>query len=1002
MAYIALYRNYRPSNFSEVAGQKHIIKTIKNAVINQKISHAYLFSGQRGIGKTTIARILAKAVNCLNPVNGEPCNECANCKAISNNETPDIIEIDAASNNGVDEMRFLLEKVNFLPSSLNKKVYIIDEVHMLSISAFNALLKTLEEPPVHVMFVLATTEPHKIPMTILSRCQRFDFKQLTNKEIVSRLEEICLSEDIDIENDALYAVAEAAEGGMRDAVNILDQVNSYATSTIKLEDIDSVTGRVSNYKLIELLTAFNNHDASTALKIVDELIDMGKEISRLTNNLVQFLRDILLYKNNVNSIEHKNIYDTTEFKDLVTVLDPTLIFFYIDTLMDVVNKLRYSNSSKIYLEVAIMKIISTNKEDLVVKDRMSDIEDKINDGNVVLGSNVSKELEIKVSEVELKINKVVEELTRLNIQEFKDLTIGKLNLLEDVASVSATLPKQVDDKIESLEMQIAGLNVSKNVETTSYDDSALIERIEKLENKPSVDLSKYDNLAIEIEKLQNVPSVDLSKYDSLPLEIENLRNKINDLSNNINNMNNKVEETQPVVTEVIKESNVDNSRIETIEENIDQLMSYIVDFEAQNRGNNKVSNEDLIKYQKDVEELKENYFTLIGKIVNNELGVSHEPAESNIDIAAIKEEIKAEVLENIEIPTVDNSMNDELLNDILVKYETLKAEIEQNSESVNSEFSELKESSISQSNSLEELRGEYSLLNNKINDVNNLIDELTEKVNGLNNTNIDDKVKDIYKYVDDVKEYNLKLSMKFNELQKTITETKATPVVVSKPIVQQPVIKEEVVSAPVVEETSVEEEVNTVVVNSPRKVVEKEQPVLSEVKEVNETEKIFDVRIVEKILHESRKEEMRAEKAILANGWSKLATNANNTTAPIAKLLRDGSLIANGESSLLIVYAMASYCNRLMTPKVHKEAKDILRITFGKEYDFIALPESTWQEKRKEYYSQYGIGIKYPKLSPINNPELKVVVVKEESENKDRAFDKVASIFGYKNVRRED
>ncbi len=1000
MAYIALYRNYRPSNFSEVAGQKHIIKTIKNAVVNQKISHAYLFSGQRGIGKTTIARILAKAVNCLNPINGEPCNECANCKAVSNNETPDIIEIDAASNNGVDEMRFLLEKVNFLPSSLNKKVYIIDEVHMLSISAFNALLKTLEEPPVHVMFVLATTEPHKIPMTILSRCQRFDFKQLTNKEIVSRLEEICLSEDIDIENDALYAVAEAAEGGMRDAVNILDQVNSYATSTIKLEDIDSVTGRVSNYKLIELLTAFNNRDASTALKIVDELIDMGKEISRLTNNLVQFLRDILLYKNNVSSVEHKNIYDTPEFKELVNNLDPTLIFFYIDTLMDVVNKLRFSNSSKIYLEVAIMKIISTNKEDLIVKDKMNEIEDKINDGNVVFGSGVSKELEFKVSEVELKINKVVEELTRLNIQEFKDSTIGKLNLLEDVASVSASLPKQVDDKIEALEMQIAGLNISKNVETASYDDTSLVERIEKLENVPSVDLSKYDNLALEVEKLQNVPSVDLSKYDNLALEIEKLQNEILSLSNEINNLPKSLENVQTITKEV----DVDNSRIETIEENIDQLMSYIVDFEAQNRGNNKVSNEDLVNYQKDVEELKENYFVLINKIVNGDLGTGTEidtKGSNDIDLAAIKEEVKAVVLESIEIPTVDNSMNDELLNDILVKYETLKTSLEQNNESLNTEIMNLKELSNSQVTSCDELHNEFNSLSEKINETNNLINELTEKVNGLDNLNIDDKVKDIYKYVDDVKEYNLKLSMKVNELQKSVNESKNAPVVTPKPVVTQPVIKQEAVEQVETVEAP-KEEVNTVVVNSPRKVVEKEETILNQVKEVNETEKIFDVRIVEKILHESRKEEMRNEKANLVNGWNKLATNANNTTAPIAKLLRDGNLIANGESSLLIVYAMASYCNRLMTPKVHKEAMDILRITFGKEYDFIALPENTWQEKRKEYYSQYGIGIKYPKLTQINNPELKVVVVKEETENKDRAFDKVASIFGYKNVRRED
>ena len=253
MAYVALYRTYRPKNFGEVIGQKHIIKTLKNAVAENKTSHAYIFSGLRGIGKTTIARILARAVNCENPIDGEPCNQCKNCLAILNDETTDIVELDAASNNGVDEMREILEKVNFLPSVLRKKVYIIDEAHMLSTAAFNALLKTLEEPPLHVMFILATTEPHKIPQTILSRCQRFDFKQLSVEEISKEINLICEKENIKIENDAVVAIAESAEGGMRDALSILDQASVYSNDTITVEDVDCVTGRISNYKLIDLV-----------------------------------------------------------------------------------------------------------------------------------------------------------------------------------------------------------------------------------------------------------------------------------------------------------------------------------------------------------------------------------------------------------------------------------------------------------------------------------------------------------------------------------------------------------------------------------------------------------------------------------------------------------------------------------------------------------------------------------------------------------------------------
>ena len=294
MAYVALYRSYRPSSFKEVIGQKHVVQTLKNAVMENKTSHAYIFSGLRGIGKTTIARIFAKAVNCENQIDGEPCNHCKNCLAIINNETTDIVELDAASNNGVDEMREILEKVNFLPSVLRKKVYIIDEAHMLSTAAFNALLKTLEEPPSHVIFILATTEPHKIPATILSRCQRFDFKQFTLEELKEELQLISSNEKMVIHEEALSAIAEAADGGMRDALGILDQASVFSNGEITVDDINSVTGRISNYKLIELIRSFKKKDATHSIYLINELISMGKEVSRLVGGIIQFCRDILL------------------------------------------------------------------------------------------------------------------------------------------------------------------------------------------------------------------------------------------------------------------------------------------------------------------------------------------------------------------------------------------------------------------------------------------------------------------------------------------------------------------------------------------------------------------------------------------------------------------------------------------------------------------------------------------------------------------------------------
>ena len=911
MAYIALYRNYRPNSFSEVAGQKHIIKTLKNAVVNQKTSHAYVFSGQRGIGKTTIARILAKAVNCLDPINGEPCNKCSNCLAIQNNETPDIVEIDAASNNGVDEMRSLLEKVNYLPGSLNKKVYIIDEAHMLSISAFNALLKTLEEPPLHVMFVLATTEPHKIPSTILSRCQRFDFLQLSNKEIVDRLEKICIEEDIMASDNALLAIAEAAEGGMRDAVNILDQVNSFSDGEITLSDIDSVTGRVNDFKLIELINSFIEKDAAQSLKIVDELLEIGKEISRLTNDLIQFLRDILLYKNKVENNNVRNIYNSNEFIELTNKINSQLIFYYIEVLMDANNKIKYSNSSKIYLEVAIMKIVSTSLDDL--------LNEKVSNSNnekVVLQSNMAnQELEIKISELELRVQKIIEQLDGLKLFEFKETTLGKLSLLEEVASTSVTVPQKFEEKISAIETQIASLNISNSVENPTTPNDEFITRLEALENKET-------------------SSADLTKYDALFDEIKALKEK---------------EFTLPAVT-----SNVDGAKIKELEENIDQLMSYIIDFESKQLTN------EMDKYSQELSELKENYLVLVNKIVNG--------TSSGIDFDI--DELKETILK--EIPVQDYSSEFAAINEKISNNEL-------NYTNVNNDIESLLE---------------------KIQNFETKISDVSSKIDTIGTNNFDEKVNDIYKYINDVKEYNLKLNIKVTELQKTVDALKVQKVETVEKVVETPKVEVVQVAAPVQEEVVEKTEpIKEVVTNIVKEV---KVNAVSDVKEIDETSKIFDVAIVEKLLHDSRTDESRQAKAEIASGWTRLANSSNNTTAPIAKLLRDGMFVAFGNNTILLVYSLATYCNRLMTPKVHKEARDILRITFGKEYDFIALPEQTWQEKRKEYHSQYGIGIRFPKLTPITNPELKVVVVKDETEMKDRTYEKATSIFGFKNVRRED
>ncbi len=292
--YQALYRKYRPSLFKEIAGQQVVIKILQNALKTSKISHAYLFSGPRGTGKTTIAKLLAKAVNCSNLQDGEPCGVCEHCIDASSKECVDIIEIDAASNNGVDEIRELKNKINLVPNSLKYKVYIIDEVHMLSIGAFNALLKTLEEPPEHVIFILATTDPQKVPVTIVSRCQCFSFKKINFSDMVEKLSEVATKEHISIDSDVIDEIARYADGGMRDALGLLDQLSSYTLDTITLDDFRSVNGLLSDDDILQLLNYVFHQDFKSVLDCFESLYSTGKDFIQLTNQMIEILRKQLV------------------------------------------------------------------------------------------------------------------------------------------------------------------------------------------------------------------------------------------------------------------------------------------------------------------------------------------------------------------------------------------------------------------------------------------------------------------------------------------------------------------------------------------------------------------------------------------------------------------------------------------------------------------------------------------------------------------------------------
>ncbi len=356
MAYQALYRVWRSQRFDDVVGQKAVTQTLKNAIIQNKISHAYLFTGPRGTGKTSAAKIFSKAVNCHHLVDGEPCNECETCRAITAGSCNDVIEIDAASNNGVEEIRDIREKVKYAPTQADYKVYIIDEVHMLSTGAFNALLKTLEEPPKNVIFILATTEPHKIPLTIISRTQRFDFKRISTQDIVDHLAFILNKLTLSYEDQALYVIARAAEGGMRDALSILDQGLSFCEETLTVADAMQVTGSLTYEMMDHYLSACVAQETEQGLETLETILNEGREGNRFLEDLLLYCRDLLMYQQAPNLLLNKSGQLTETFKKLAEQINPTMVYQYIKILSDAQKEIRMSTHPTIYLEVATVKL----------------------------------------------------------------------------------------------------------------------------------------------------------------------------------------------------------------------------------------------------------------------------------------------------------------------------------------------------------------------------------------------------------------------------------------------------------------------------------------------------------------------------------------------------------------------------------------------------------------------------------------------------------------------
>nr|WP_295611369.1 DNA polymerase III subunit gamma/tau [uncultured Terrisporobacter sp.] len=461
----ALYRVYRPKTFGDVVGQEHIVKTLKNQIKNNNIGHAYLFSGTRGTGKTSTAKIFARAVNCLNPINEEPCNECEICIDTLNDNIMDIVEIDAASNNSVDDIRELRESVKYTPSKAKYKVYIIDEVHMLSQGAFNALLKTLEEPPSYVIFILATTEPHKIPATILSRCQRFDFKRVSSKDIASRMSYICKKENIEAEEKALSLIARNSQGALRDALSILDQCMSFGNEKIEYNDVIELLGTVNIDELFELSQSIIDENTKKSLEILNEFIIWGKDIRNLINDLIDHFRNLMVCKvskdlDEIISLPEESIERLKEQSQYVNINDLIRI---LNILSETQDSMKSSSNTRILAEVTIMKIaqpmFDESKEALIK--RIENLEEKIESGNIKV-STVQIEQSKDVKSQIIEDDKVEENKEDVAYEEVKS---------EDVRLVESSWKKITQKIKDDRKLSVAAL--LKEVNTFNVKDNIL-------------------------------------------------------------------------------------------------------------------------------------------------------------------------------------------------------------------------------------------------------------------------------------------------------------------------------------------------------------------------------------------------------------------------------------------------------------------------------------------------------------------------------------------------
>ena len=926
-AVVLAYRTYRPQKFEEVIGQEVIVKTLQNALATNKTTHAYLFSGPRGTGKTTVARILAKALNCDSAPTNEPCGVCQSCREIMEGNSPDVIEIDAASNNGVDEIREIRDKVKFLPAGSKYKVYIIDEVHMLTTSAFNALLKTLEEPPKHVVFILATTEPHKVLPTILSRCQRYDFKSLTVQDIAGAIKNVANSENVQISTEAILGLAEGAEGGLRDALSFLDQAIALSDDSITAEDVNNVTGNLSGDKIIELAQYFEEKRISDALKTVNELLNLGKEVGKILSGLLQFYRDVLMYKNTKEGEYNRYIFTKPEFVALAKKIEERKVFYYIDVLSDAQSKIRTSTTPHIFLEVALIKLINVSQDDLDLIAKMKNLEERMmlietTGSSVITPSAMSVEDIEKISVMDEKLSKVVVEMAKMDFPTLiKRIRALEENRPEGSSNVDERAIYEVQEDIQFLKVTYKALqNKVDNSRTENIED--MMERLTALEdlikrNRPSINYNEIEKFVdrkldedlikgIAKAKKELIKAVEASRAAELP--------KVEDFD--------LYELTRPF-----------EDRISKIENNVYRLMS------------GQLATQQQAQPKKTKGKEKFNQTVLF--------------SEEYVDVAEMKDEAQEAIEENYD-ETLDKDASINVQPVEAVEEITEASEVEQVAETLTE--SEL----VAETQEKPEVTNAEEELVKAVNEETTILSAEVEMANDKEFEPVKPKVKELSpaeKALNRSLERLSRTSDLFaSEREELMKEVK--PIREEKPLVEK---------AP---EPKPQEPV-------------KAEPTI----ELDEFER-FDICVVERILTSSLTAEARNEKARITNLWRNLVFAASSNDRLTAEAMAEGTIAAVGNGEFIIVFKEATMCNQVMRRKFKRRAMKMLYDLLLTNYNYLALPEDVWTAKRTEFVNEYYLGRTNPKLSPINDPRLKVIIDEEEVDPKQQVSNRITKLFG--------